>query len=226
MAIDDAEIYLDITKRILSWIKHPAVMQEWRKQVVIAFRRSLDLIGKPPTKIQGLVDLPYLYFVLAVVHDKFDKINRIINLEVYVQWPESLRTSYSAALCQIWLEYVKTDLIQKGLLQSTEAAANLSETKESEKLKLDEIDKAIIVLYQQNALEEKKPPTHPTVAKHLFKAGVTSKELSRECIRQRVQKLKTLEVLSFDLRNKDKASILQADHIDRLTAEGKVRRQF
>lgn len=127
---DEIDIFLDITKQILSWIKHPAVMQEWGRQIVIAFRRSSELIGKPRRSIQGLDDLPYIYLVLADVHDRFDKINRIITRELWVQWPWSLKISHSAALCQVWLEYVKTDLIQKGLLQEgIEVCADLSEMK-------------------------------------------------------------------------------------------------
>lgn len=124
----DAKIFCKITQATIQLFRRmraPDIMREWRDQISIAFRNANKRAGRSP------IDLPCQYLLLARVHDRWGGLPKIITKALDAKWPEGLKITCRATDCEIYLENVKADLYQKGLLSHkqrskiTKAEANM-----------------------------------------------------------------------------------------------------
>lgn len=83
-------------------------------------------------------------------------------------------------------------------------------TGEEKPIDLDEIDHKLIEIYQKAAQKNIKPPSQTTIAKTLYKAGLTPTELKKASISKRVIKLRKAELID---EPKSKETTLSSEHI-------------
>jgi len=109
-----AETFTEITKSVIQLVQWSGVMQEFRRQIKVAYRDAHKLpAGGGPIRLSGN------YLILALVHDKWGGMlgaKKIITDELGAQRPEEYDVIYWPENCEILLENVKADLNQKGLL--------------------------------------------------------------------------------------------------------------
>lgn len=115
----NADILRKITRLIIPLIQLPDVMKEWRDQIQIAFQE------KPGQKVDTLAKA---YFILAFIQsdERWGGLNKIITKELDAKRPENLKIRYFPVDCETYLESVKADLDQKGLLARLEKSEGKS----------------------------------------------------------------------------------------------------
>lgn len=123
----------------------------------------------------------------------------------------------------------KTGILQQLQLPAGTNPKNIPFTEEL--TSLDDIDKKIILLYQEaekqaanNPKSKIKMPGSRKIAKAIFKAEITDKEYSHTAIDKRRKKLRDMGLIGHPDDNKDKANSFTPEHIDDMG--GQIKQTF
>lgn len=98
---------------------------------------------------------------------------------------------------------------------------------------LDDIDKRIVLLYQEGEKEAEKNiggqiklPGSRKIAAALHRDGITKKQYSHEGIRKRIRKLREQGLIGHPDDNKDQAKRCTPEHIDDMDVGGELKQKF
>lgn len=138
----------------------------------------------------------------------------------------------------IWMKAVKAARAKIEAEKEYKASTNSQDTDKFDMelpkdIELDEVDKAIIKIYQEaekqalkNPKSKIKLPGSRKIAKALCKTGITPKKYSHTAIDKRRQKLRDMGLIGHPDDGKDTAKRCTNKYIDDMEGDGEVKQKF